>query len=89
MASITSTSTPDPPLACPEVPGTARRDTPFSLALKGKLTKEKTEEFHRAVTAFVVKGLHPFSVVEAPSFREMTKALNPKYTPPSRDSLSN
>ncbi|KAF3858501.1 hypothetical protein F7725_011702 [Dissostichus mawsoni] len=49
MASIASTSAPDPPLACPEVPGTACRDTPISLALKGKLTKEKTEEFHRAV----------------------------------------
>ena len=56
MASIDSTSIPDPPLACPEVPGIASRDTPFSLALKGKLTREKTYEFHRAVTAFVVKA---------------------------------
>lgn len=40
-----------------------------TLALKGKTTKDKTEECRRAVMAFVVKGLHPFSVVETPSFR--------------------
>ena len=64
MLSASTSSTP----LCP-AEARADRDTPFSLALKGKLTKEKTEECHRAVTAFVVKGLHPFSVVESPSFR--------------------
>ncbi|KAK0148013.1 Zinc finger BED domain-containing protein 1 [Merluccius polli] len=34
-------------------------------------------------------GLHSFSTVESPSFREMTTALNPKYQPPSRDDISN
>lgn len=42
---------------------------PFTLALKGKLTKEKTEEYHRSITTFKVKGLHPFSDAESPSFR--------------------
>ncbi|KAL7374335.1 hypothetical protein ABVT39_026705, partial [Epinephelus coioides] len=43
-------------------------DTTVTLALKGKTTKDKTEERRRAVMAFVVKGLHPFSVVNTPSF---------------------
>ncbi|XP_033480950.2 E3 SUMO-protein ligase ZBED1-like isoform X1 [Epinephelus lanceolatus] len=63
--------------------------TPFTLAKKAQLTKEKVEEIHRAVTKFVVQGLHPFSTVESPSFREMTTALNPRYQPPSRDDISN
>ncbi|KAL1276142.1 hypothetical protein QQF64_035765, partial [Cirrhinus molitorella] len=64
-------------------------ETPFTLAMKGKMSKEKVDECHRAVTRFVVKRLHPFATVESPSFREMTKALNPKYNPPCRDTLSN
>ncbi|XP_034538951.1 zinc finger BED domain-containing protein 1-like [Notolabrus celidotus] len=62
---------------------------PFTLAEKGKMTKEKQVECHRAVTNFVVKGLLPFSTVEAPWWREMIRALNPRYQPPSRDMLSN
>ena len=31
---------------------TERRETPFTLAEKNKLTKEKTEECHRVVTVF-------------------------------------
>ena len=42
---------------------------PFTLAEKGKITKEKQNECHRAVTNFVVKGLLPFSTVEAPWWR--------------------
>ncbi|XP_039883193.1 E3 SUMO-protein ligase ZBED1-like isoform X1 [Simochromis diagramma] len=64
-------------------------DTPFILAKKAKMTKEKVDEIHRAVTKFIVKDLHPFSTVESPSFREMSSALNPRYQPPSRDDLSN
>ncbi|KAK0155324.1 Zinc finger BED domain-containing protein 1 [Merluccius polli] len=63
--------------------------TPFTLAKKAALPKEKVEEIHRKVTQFVVMGLHSFSTVESPSFREMTTALNPKYQPPSRDDISN
>ncbi|XP_039598437.1 E3 SUMO-protein ligase ZBED1-like [Polypterus senegalus] len=44
-------------------------DTPFTLAKKAKMTKEKVDEIHRAVTKFIVKDLHPFSTVESPSFR--------------------
>lgn len=43
--------------------------TPFTMAKKATLTKEKVEELHRAVTKFVVKGLHSFSTVESPWFR--------------------
>ena len=42
---------------------------PFTLAQKGKMTKEKEDDCHRAVTNFVVKGLLPFSTVEAPWWR--------------------
>ncbi|KAJ4933194.1 hypothetical protein JOQ06_030029 [Pogonophryne albipinna] len=45
------------------------RVNPFTLAAKGKMTVEKREECHRKVTTFVVKRLHPFSEVEAPTFR--------------------
>lgn len=33
------------------------------------MSKERVDECHRAVTRFVVKGLHPFATVESPSFR--------------------
>ena len=49
-------------------PERLENETPFTLAKK-RLTKEKTQECHRAVTKFVVNGLHPFSVVESSSFR--------------------
>ncbi|KAK0135320.1 Zinc finger BED domain-containing protein 1 [Merluccius polli] len=62
--------------------------TPFTLAAR-KIPSNQVEQCHRAVTKFVVKGLHPFATVETPWFREMTKALNPRYTPPCRTVLSN
>ncbi|XP_063745957.1 E3 SUMO-protein ligase ZBED1-like isoform X2 [Eleginops maclovinus] len=61
----------------------------FVEAGRNKMSQAKVEECHRAVTKFVVKGLHPFSTVDAPEFREMTKVLNPKYKAPSRESLTN
>ncbi|XP_073728045.1 E3 SUMO-protein ligase ZBED1-like [Misgurnus anguillicaudatus] len=64
--------------------------SPFTLAAMGrKLNDEKVNECHRAVTRFVVKGLHPFSTVDQPDFREMIRTINPRYKPPSRDYLSN
>ncbi|MEQ2285972.1 hypothetical protein AMECASPLE_037460 [Ameca splendens] len=42
---------------------------PFTLAEKGKMPKERQDQCHRAVTNFVVKGLLPFSIVEAPWWR--------------------
>ena len=62
--------------------------TPFTLAAR-KMPSNQVEQCNRAVTKFVVKGLHPFATVESPWFREMTKALNPRYTPPCRTVLSN
>ncbi|ROL45244.1 Zinc finger BED domain-containing protein 1 [Anabarilius grahami] len=63
--------------------------TPFTIAARGKMSAQQKEECHRKVTAHIVKRLHPFSEVESPTFRDMVKTLNPKYTPPSRDYLSN
>ncbi|XP_077076835.1 zinc finger BED domain-containing protein 4-like [Siphateles boraxobius] len=63
--------------------------TPFTMAKKAALTKEKVQKIHRAVNKFVVMGLHQFSTVESPSFREMSTALNHRYQPPSRDDMSN
>ena len=62
--------------------------TPFTLAAR-KMPSYQVEQCHRAVTKFVVKGLHPFATVESLWFREITKALNPRYTPPCRTVLSN
>ncbi|XP_078019135.1 uncharacterized protein LOC144458979 [Epinephelus lanceolatus] len=45
------------------------------------------EECHRKVTAHVVR-LHPFSEVEAPTFRDMLSALNPKYTQKMTDNAA-
>ncbi|XP_039876078.1 E3 SUMO-protein ligase ZBED1-like [Simochromis diagramma] len=63
--------------------------SPFTEAGKSKMTQARIDECHRAVTKFVVKGLHPFATVDAPEFREMIKTLNPKYKAPNRDSLTN
>lgn len=42
---------------------------PFTEAGKSKMTEARVNECHRAVTKFVVKGLHPFTTVDAPDFR--------------------
>ncbi|XP_044058674.1 uncharacterized protein LOC122879066 [Siniperca chuatsi] len=63
--------------------------TSFTPAERKRLSKQRTEECHRAVSRYLVKGLHPLSTVESPWFREMTKTLNPKYHLPSRDQLIN
>ncbi|CAM4465200.1 unnamed protein product [Leuciscus chuanchicus] len=78
--------------SAPADPGMRRPSSsvnPFTLAEKGKMMKERQDECHRAVTNFIVKGLLPFSTVEAPWWREMIRALNPRYQSPSRDMLSN
>ncbi|XP_056120666.1 zinc finger BED domain-containing protein 6-like [Rhinichthys klamathensis goyatoka] len=53
------------------------------------MTEARINECHRAVTKFLVKGLHPFATVDASAFREMIKTLNPKYYAPNRESLTN
>ncbi|XP_045930909.1 uncharacterized protein LOC123986603 isoform X1 [Micropterus dolomieu] len=63
--------------------------TSFMPAEIQRLSKQRTEECHRAVSRYLVKGLHPLSTVESPWFREMTKTLNPRYHLPSRDQLIN
>ncbi|XP_033480297.2 UTP--glucose-1-phosphate uridylyltransferase-like isoform X1 [Epinephelus lanceolatus] len=65
-----------------------QRETPFTLAAKGKLSQEEVEECHRKVTTHVVKRLHPFSEAEAPTFRDMLSALNPKYTQKMTDNAA-
>lgn len=42
--------------------------TLFTEAGKNKMTEVRINECHRAVTKFVVKGLHPFATVEASAF---------------------
>lgn len=43
--------------------------SPFVEAGKSKMPQDRVDECHRAVTKFVVKGLHPFATVDAPEFR--------------------
>ncbi|CAL9704505.1 unnamed protein product [Knipowitschia caucasica] len=50
-------------------PRPVNRETPFTLAARGKLSAEQIAECHRKVTAYVVKRLHPLSDVESPTFR--------------------
>lgn len=50
-------------------PAKKQRDTPFTVAARGKLSAEQVAECHRKVTAYVVKRLHPLSDVESPTFR--------------------
>ncbi|XP_071401280.1 E3 SUMO-protein ligase ZBED1-like [Centroberyx affinis] len=88
QASTSSHSTPPPPPAH-TAERTRSKEILFALAEKGKMSTERVDECHRAVTTFVVKGLHPLATVETPRFREMIKTLNPQYSPPSRESLSN
>ena len=39
--------------------------SPSTEAGKSKMTQARIDECHRAVTKFVVKGLHPFATVDA------------------------
>lgn len=43
--------------------------TSFMPAEIQRLSKQRTEECHRAVSRYLVKGLHPLSTVESPWFR--------------------
>ncbi len=54
---------------CPSVKVRAAEVTPFTLAQKASLTRQTINDCHRTVTAFIVKGMLPFSTVEAPWFR--------------------
>ncbi|KAJ8358673.1 hypothetical protein SKAU_G00151980 [Synaphobranchus kaupii] len=47
--------------------------------MKGKMSKEKVDECHRAVTRFVVKGLHPFATVESTPFRYLQEVHLDKH----------
>ncbi len=57
--------------SAPADPGIRRPSSvnPFTLAEKGKINKGRKDECHRAITKFIVKGLLPFSTVEAPWWR--------------------
>ncbi|XP_054476597.1 uncharacterized protein LOC129108719 [Anoplopoma fimbria] len=92
-AASTSGSDPHPSTALSairlEIATVSQAVTPFTLTSKGKMSVQQVQECHRKVTAFIVKRLHPFSDVESPTFRDMVKAINPKYTPPTRDYLAN
>lgn len=43
--------------------------TPFTEEGKNKMAEARINECHRAVTKFVVKGLHPFATVDASAVR--------------------
>ncbi|KAK7149356.1 hypothetical protein R3I94_008868 [Phoxinus phoxinus] len=69
-------------------PSQRQAQSPFTLAASGRMPEERVNKCHLALTKFIVKGLHPFATVESNCFRDMCRALNPKYTPPSRSYLS-
>ncbi|CAM4672887.1 unnamed protein product [Leuciscus chuanchicus] len=70
--------------------GAPKKGCPASkqIMTSGRMPEERVNDCHLALTKFIVKGLHPFATVESNCFREMCRALNPKYTPPSRSYLS-
>lgn len=43
----------------------------------------------RALVEFVVGGFHSFRIVEEDSFKKFCKTLNPKYQPPSCQTIAN
>ncbi|XP_039520167.1 E3 SUMO-protein ligase ZBED1-like [Pimephales promelas] len=72
----------------PNSSGLRQAQSPFTLAASGRMPEERVNDCHLALTKFIVKGLHPFATVESNCFRDMCRALNPKYTPPSRSYVS-
>ena len=65
---MTSESPPPTLVHHPQRPPASTK-TPFTLAMKGKMSEEKVKECHRAMTRFVAKGLHLFPTVKSPLFR--------------------
>ena len=57
----------------------ARKYTPGSA---------RPNEITAKIGDFIVKDLRPYSIVDSKSFRAMVKALDPKYTVPSRKHFS-
>lgn len=57
----------------PPLPKAQSIETPFTIAAKNRdkktMSREQTEQCHRAVTRFIVKALHPFATVESASFK--------------------
>ncbi|XP_037548893.1 E3 SUMO-protein ligase ZBED1 [Nematolebias whitei] len=62
---------------------------PFIIESEEKMSVQQINECHRKVMEYIVKMLRPLSEVESPRFRDLVKTLNPMYTPPTRDCLSN
>ncbi len=53
------------------------------------LSISMTKSIHRQLLRFITSGYHPFSIIEEEEFQTLLRMLNPKYTLPSRKTLSN
>ena len=51
---------------------------------KYPLDSEKRKKLNRELLGLITQDLQPLSIVEDPGFKSYTKALDPKYTLPSR-----
>eukprot|EP01028_Stygiella_incarcerata_P009386 TRINITY_DN4431_c0_g1_i3.p1 TRINITY_DN4431_c0_g1~~TRINITY_DN4431_c0_g1_i3.p1 ORF type:complete len:746 (+),score=206.91 TRINITY_DN4431_c0_g1_i3:1197-3434(+) len=53
-----------------------------------KLSSTKKEQYDQALLRFIILDLQPFSVVEDEGFKRLMKIFEPRYTLPSRTTLS-
>ncbi|KAK3918940.1 E3 SUMO-protein ligase ZBED1, partial [Frankliniella fusca] len=52
------------------------------------LSKKQKEKCDMAVTHYIVSCMRPLNTVDKPGFRLLLRALNPRYEPPSRRTLT-
>ena len=59
-----------------------------SLLKMAPLSLSRTNNLTQAITKFIVNDLRPISIISGQGFRDMLKLFEPKYTVPSRQTIT-
>ena len=59
-----------------------RQSKPYSS------NSEKAQNVTQKIATFIVKDMRPYSLVDSKAFRDMIKALDPRYQVPSRNEFT-
>ena len=66
---------------------TKQASNPFERARLCKLPSSRIHELTRSVTYFMVGGMHPYTMIDSPHFRNLIHTMEPRYTIPSRSTF--
>ena len=62
--------------------------TPWERAKQAKLPSHRVHQITKAVVYHLVKDMRPYSTIDRPGFRNLLHVMEPRYTPPTRKTIS-